>query len=232
MSSTPRSVDEVLSRARVFQGEYTHADLEAARHAIARELDELRRVLRPAGAPSPAGRPVALHDRAARDLRTLCRGTIRHPGAAEHVTAFDTTRDPDGALAFACLLHLADEEEGAQFWWQYAAGAGNVTGALCLYLLHLSRGELRDAEHWANQVSDLNELDWSEYRPVEHRAEPAGADPLLGTAVRYTLPPGQGVPEAAVKDAVAQLDAPDAGLGPIPQPTADLAVHWHVLVPA
>ncbi|MFJ9729313.1 hypothetical protein ACIRP3_41880 [Streptomyces sp. NPDC101209] len=41
--------------------------------------------------------------------------------------------------------------EEAIWWWQYAAGAGNLTAAYCLSLLYLSRGELRDAEHWMRQ---------------------------------------------------------------------------------
>lgn len=36
--------------------------------------------------------------------------------AARRIARFDTARDPGGALAFACLLVLADREEGAQFW--------------------------------------------------------------------------------------------------------------------
>ncbi|NUK54495.1 hypothetical protein HRW23_35140 [Streptomyces lunaelactis] len=64
--------------------------------------------------------------------------------------------DPDGALQFACLLNLAGCREAAQFWWQFAAGAGNPTAAYCLYLLHLGRGERRDAEHWADQAANLD----------------------------------------------------------------------------
>ncbi|MEU9894765.1 hypothetical protein ACIBCS_07170 [Streptomyces phaeochromogenes] len=233
MTRIQRSIDEVLSGARVFQGEYTDADWEAARHTIARELHELRWVRLLTDRPAPADPPSALPERTAYDLRTLCRGIVRDPGATGRVSAFDTAREPEGALSFSCLLYLADEEEGARFWWQYAAGAGNVTSALCLYLLHLSHGEMHDARHWAHQVDDLNSLGWSGYTPVEHRAASAAPDPVLGTEVRYTLPPpGRVVAEAAVKDAVAQLEAPDEGLGPVPQPTADLAVHWRDLLPA
>ncbi|MER5378476.1 hypothetical protein [Streptomyces sp. NPDC002553] len=93
-------------------------------------------------------------------------------------------------------------------------------------MLHLSRGELRDARHWACQIGDLGDLGWDGYMPVDHRAERVDADPLLGTAVRYVLPPGRTVPEEAVRDAVSRLEAADTGLGPVPQPTADLAVLW------
>ncbi|MER5194094.1 hypothetical protein ACWD3J_38925 [Streptomyces sp. NPDC002755] len=70
-----------------------------------------------------------------------CTAAPPPPRAARHITAFDTARDPDGTLTFACLLYLADQEEGAQFWWHYAAGAGSTTAALSLYLLHVRQGD-------------------------------------------------------------------------------------------
>ncbi|MEV6946428.1 hypothetical protein AB0N07_31505 [Streptomyces sp. NPDC051172] len=233
MNRTPRSIEEALRRSRVFQGEYGYADLEAARHDLARDLHELRwmRFLNTAGhCGRTAGTtplPAALHEQAAHDLRLLCRGTVHHHGAARRITAFDTERDPDGALTFACLLYLADQEEGAQFWWRYTAGAGSVTAALCLYLLHLRRGDMRDAQHWADQIHRLNSLDWTSYTPVPHHADttPHACD---GPGVRYTLPPvPPAVSERAVKDAVDELEAPyDGGLGPVPQPIPALADHW------
>ncbi|MFF3379972.1 hypothetical protein ACFYXF_44340 [Streptomyces sp. NPDC002680] len=235
MNRTPRSIDEALSRARVFQGDYGEADLEAARHSIAGELHELRWV-RFLSAPVPALEPPpALHEQAARDLRVLCRGIVRHHDAALHITAFDTAREPDGALTFACLLFLADKEEGAQFWWQFTAGAGNVTGALCLHLLHLLHSELRDAQHWAKQLRVLKRLDWSAYTPVDHDADLACVGSPLGPTVRYALPATDTVvPEAAVKDAVDDLvEAPaDEDHGPIPQPSPALADNWETLITA
>jgi hypothetical protein len=229
MTRTPRSIDEALRRARVFRGEYTAADLTAARQDLARQLLELRWVHLLHTAPHPPSPPAALHDQAAHDLRALCRGTVRHDGAARRITAFDTERDPDGALTFACLLQLADREEGAQFWWQYAAGAGSVTAALCLYLVHLRHGEMRDAGHWADEIHRLNLLGWSSYTPVPHHADTA-AD----AGVRYSLPaPVPTVSERAVRDAVDELEAPcEGGLGPVPQPIPELAEHWDELVTA
>jgi hypothetical protein len=234
MTHTPHSIDEALGRARVFQGEYTNADLEAARHRIARELHELRWAQLLSAPPHHGCRTnplaAALHQQAAHDLRALCRGIIHHHDAAHHITAFDTTRDPDGALTFACLLSLADEEEGAQFWWHYAAGAGSTTAVLCLYLLHLHHGDMRDARHWAGQIHRLNRLGWSSYTPVPHHADTA-AGPSYSPEVHYTLPvPGPTVCENAVKDAIDELKAPHSGvLGPVPQPIPALADHWHEL---
>ncbi|WP_051854057.1 hypothetical protein [Streptomyces sp. NRRL S-146] len=74
--------------------------------------------------------------------------------------------DPGGALAFASLLLLADREEGAQFWLQFAAG-GQATGAICLYLMHLRRGEWRDAKYRARQIEAL-EGEPCQYAPVPH----------------------------------------------------------------
>ncbi|MGV9455114.1 hypothetical protein [Streptomyces sp. NPDC003635] len=231
MNRTPRSVEEALRRARVFQDEYTEADLESARHGLARQLHELRWVRFFSALPHGAGRahpaPAALHEQAAHDLRLLCRGTVHHDGAAHRITAFEAGRDPDGALPFGCLLHLAGQEEGARFWWQYAAGAGSVTAALCLYLLHLRHGELRDAQHWADQIHRLNGIDWNGYTPVPHHAVTDG-----GPTVHYTLPaPPPDVSEHAVRHAVDELEAPyDGELGPVHQPATALADHWADLV--
>ncbi|MGP4008370.1 hypothetical protein [Streptomyces sp. 4N124] len=234
MNRTPRSIEEALRRSRVFRGEYTQADLADARHQLARDLHELRwvRFFHPVGPHGCRGHqpPAALHERSAHDLRILCRGTVHHDGAARRITLFDTARDPDGALPFACLLYLADEEEGARFWWQYAAGAGSVTAALCLYLLHLRHGDMRDAQHWADQIHRLNTLDWYGYTPVPHHADTATGR----SGVRYTLPArSPAVSERAVKDVVDELDAPhDGGLGPVPQPAPALADQWAELVGA
>ncbi|MFE2301143.1 hypothetical protein ACFXAW_23530 [Streptomyces sp. NPDC059445] len=236
MNRTPRSIDEALRRARVFKGEYTGADLDTARHRLARHLHELRWVQFLSAVPHGGRRarplPAALHERAAYDLRLLCRGTVRHRGAAARITAFDMSRDPDGALTFASLLYLADQEEGAQFWWHFAAGAGNVTAALCLYLTHLRHGDMRDATHWAGQIHRLNSLGWNTYTPVPHHAglhrRAASATP----SVTYTLPPpGPDVREHTLKDAVDGLHTPHNGdLGPVPQPIPALAEHWTHLV--
>lgn len=98
---------------------------------------------------------MLLHERAAHELRALCQGILHDTDAVRRIARFDTARDPGGALAFASLLLLADREEGAQFWLQFAAGGGQATGAICLYLMHLRRGEWRDAKYWARQIEAL-----------------------------------------------------------------------------
>jgi len=234
VNRTPRSIDEALRRARVFEGEYTGADLEQSRRTLAGQLHELRWVQFLSAAPVGCAHtpPAALHEQAAHDLRLLCRGTVRHREASAHITAFERDRDPDGALTFAGLLYLADQEEGAQFWWHYAAGSGSVTAALCVYLLHVRRGEMRDAAHWAGQIHCLNTLGWSTYTPVEHHAALPACPPASAAAVQYRLPASApGVCRHALMDALDDLRTPCAGaLGPVPQPIPALASQWADLV--
>lgn len=111
--------------------------------------------------PQASPPPVALREQAGHDLAEFSRMAITASHAAADIAGLVNSDkiEPDGALIFACLLHLADRTEGAQFWWQFSAGAGRSTAALCLYLLHLHRGEIRDAEHWAHQVAELEHLD-------------------------------------------------------------------------
>lgn len=172
------------------------------------------------------------HERAGHDLRAVCRGVIHRDDAPHRIARFDNTRDPGGALAFACLLLLADREEGAQFWLQYAAGGGQTTGAICLHLLHLRRGEWRDAKHWAQQIAILED-EPCQYAPVPHEVVDTAAG-AGGTTIRVDLPVAPiAIPDDAVKDAVEDLDVDQFdGLGAIPQPSADLARHLEDLVTA
>jgi hypothetical protein len=102
---------------------------------------------------APEGHFPTTMGRADENLMDLTTQLLYHDNAAAHLARF--AEEPayvDGALHFACLLSLAEACDGAQWWWQYAAGAGNATAAHCLHLFHLGRGELRDADHWAQQV--------------------------------------------------------------------------------
>ncbi|NEA65367.1 hypothetical protein [Streptomyces sp. SID12488] len=236
-SQRPRTIEEALARARIFAGSYTSADLESSQQRITEQLLELRWMQ---ALPSPtmvsggrsAWAPLMLHERAAHDLRALCQGVIHDDDAVHRLAHFDDARDPGGALAFACLLMLADREEGAQFWLQFAAGGGQATGALCLYLLHLRRGEWRDAQHWARQMACL-EHEPCQYSPVAHEVvETTSA--AGGVTVFIDLPDDQVVvPEAAVKDALEDLDVELIDeLGAIPQPSPGLAHQLEDLVTA
>ncbi|MEE1942939.1 hypothetical protein V1L54_26615 [Streptomyces sp. TRM 70361] len=149
------TIDDLLADARVptTPATATGFDIGAA----------LRRLAADAARATPAP-DLARAAQAAQRLSVLCRWILNRPGAADHVDRLaqdpDTPAttvdhlDVDGALVFACLLHLTDHRESAQFWWQLAAGAGHRAAAYCLHLHHLALSENREAHHWLHQVTD------------------------------------------------------------------------------
>lgn len=108
----------------------------------------------PAPAPAPA-QDSSLNE-AAEDLRALCETLLTYtPPTAVADFLTDQVPEPRSALALACVLQLSDTDEGARFWWQYAAGAGQAAAAYCLYLHHLAQGEGAAAEWWHHQTDDV-----------------------------------------------------------------------------
>ncbi|MFD6876947.1 MULTISPECIES: hypothetical protein [unclassified Streptomyces] len=93
---------------------------------------------------------------AAEDLRILCETLVSHT-PADAVAGFvtDQVPEPRSALVLACVLQLTESDDGARFWWQYAAGAGQPAAAYCLYLHHLALGEDDAARWWHRQTDDV-----------------------------------------------------------------------------
>jgi hypothetical protein len=60
----------------------------------------------------------------------------------------DALPDSGGARMLGCVLALTGGLDGARFWWQYAAGAGDRPAAYCLALYHRAHGEEREADWW------------------------------------------------------------------------------------
>lgn len=88
----------------------------------------------------------------------------------------------------------------------------------CLHLMHLRRGELRDADHWAHLAADLefeyaDDL-WSQ-DPQRSAERPAGPSPAsCGFAGRVGTRA-----KAVLREAVATLTMrPDEDFGAVPQP--------------
>ncbi|MGW3699059.1 hypothetical protein ACWECR_35120 [Streptomyces sp. NPDC005056] len=111
-------------------------------------------------APTPE---ITRSAQAGQRLSVISRWVLNEPDAAVRMgriaedpdhSAFeaDEQLDVDGALVFACLLHLTGHPESAQFWWQLAAGAGSRAAMYCLHLQHLRLGEAREARHWYHQL--------------------------------------------------------------------------------
>lgn len=169
MTTTPHPLDGLLNQALIAHGG-DQDDIDASRRRIeakladsvwreARHLDHtLRRITPPRSADRASFAAPAPNERATRDLLALSALVIRGSRAATNIAGLVNSGriEPDGALVFACLLHLADRRDGAQFWWRFSAGAGKSTAALCLHLLHLQRGEIREADYWAQQAIDLD----------------------------------------------------------------------------
>lgn len=197
------ALDAVLEEATVLVEEYAGYDEYAARRRIARRVVAHRS--RPAAAAGPgsacgAGVPgpgpsargghlvldAACHVRAARLLDQTARALVESRSYA--VLALDAAAWPHSAestLLFAGLLHLAGKAEGAQFWFQYAAGAGSRAAARCLYLHHLARAEVATARHWHEQCRELPEDDGlPDLPPVPHDLEQA----LTGSVI-WASPP-------------------------------------------
>jgi hypothetical protein len=171
----PRTLDDLLTDARAFAaddlGQEEEEELAKRRRLAAAYLNAAQRGRATNGFPHPAlgpaslravtpGRPAPISriERAARELRALSAWAVRTPHAADHISDLATDHQiaPDNALVFACLLHLADCDDQAETLWQFSAGAGKALAAECLHLLHTSRGELRQARHWAQQAADLD----------------------------------------------------------------------------
>jgi hypothetical protein len=153
------NIEDVLEGAGVLAGKYAHYDVAAARGRIARRVAAK---LQEAAATGPVAAPEraagaprgSFHAQAAHDLRVLSHLLLQDPQAARGLARLvnDSAIEPDGALVFACMLYLTGRRESAQFWWQFAAGAGSERAAYCLYLHHRQRGELKDAMHWFHQT--------------------------------------------------------------------------------
>ncbi|MFD6748149.1 hypothetical protein ACWHA6_36975 [Streptomyces anthocyanicus] len=148
----------------------------------------------PNSAPTPAGtRPTGnpcqdtVPNTAAQDLYALCETLVLHTPPAI-VTDFVTNQvpEPRSALVLACILQLTDTEEGARFWWQYAAGAGDAAAAYCLYLHHLALGEQDTAAWWHGQTDAVQPPperpawdDGYSWNPAEHRLTSASTTQFM-----------------------------------------------------
>ncbi|MEU5323638.1 hypothetical protein AB0G67_43865 [Streptomyces sp. NPDC021056] len=142
-------------------GTVTDDELAELQDEIARDVTTT--LMFGTGRPEREARRVTKLARAEVYLRSLCCQLLSRPQGAGHLARLaEDPSDIDGAVYFGCLLHLAGEPEGAMWWWQFAAGAGDATAAYCLYLHHLHHGELRDAEHWMRlALTADNEIDFT-----------------------------------------------------------------------
>lgn len=225
-------IHELLRQARMVLEPVTHDEgAVEARAAILRRNEPFERkpsVRSPgtasAGAVAPAPYPTETAQ-ADHELDLVCALVLNAPEAAASLEALaaDHRADPEGALVFAALLHVAGRHHAARFWWQFAAGGGSSTAAYCLHLEHQRRGEFQDAAHWHSQAT----------RHPDPESRPARAwqpeRPLLPDSVCHNLlaqsydgasPSLPGAVEAAINSLRSyELDE----YGDVPQPTVEFA---------
>ncbi|MER5477757.1 hypothetical protein ABT026_12395 [Streptomyces sp. NPDC002734] len=94
----------------------------------------------------------AAEQRAGGQLVALCEMLLARYAYTE-LRSFLTDRlpEPVGARLVGCILQLADDEDGARAWWQYAAGAEDELSPYCLHLQHRKDGEGDLAKWWLDR---------------------------------------------------------------------------------
>jgi hypothetical protein len=178
----PRLLDELLEDARVLGTQYAGYDPPTPQQRIARARARRESEAAAPRAAAPTARPE--HEQAWHELdlaSTLVLNTRQSTASLARLVD-DPRIDPEGALVFACLLHLARRQNAARFWWQFAAGGGNSTAAYCLYLDHRCHAEFRDAEHWLRQADQLRQE--RRVRPARPVQCPVLPDHLLRDLLR------------------------------------------------
>lgn len=213
-------IDALLADARVL-ADYDTGNAPTAAERIARAAARSRR--------DEAVCHITHSDQgrhARRQLDLIAARVLNTPQAAASLSQLGITdhAEPEVALVFACLLHLIGRDEGAHFWWKFAAGSGIPDAARCLFLGHESNGDRHDALRWR-----------AEWQRLQHHAEqqddrasesaPPARHPLLPENVarqlieqclrglRPELPPGL---KKVVDDLVVECD--DESFGKIPRP--------------
>ncbi|MGW3691588.1 hypothetical protein [Streptomyces sp. NPDC005125] len=190
-------IEAFLSRARLTATPYTQQDIDAAEARILARLENPS-----TAAPAlehAAGQliPETPEHEAAQSLQTLCETVVVRTGL-QTLDDFITPHlpEPPGARVLGCILQLAESEENARFWWQYAAGAGDPASSYCLYLHHLALGEQGEARWWHDQTELVQD-----------------ALPATDTTGNATTTPAEDVP-SAVTAALKQVTTTDASLLP------------------
>ena len=160
-------------------------------------------------------RPTTADDGAAQSLAALCEAVVTHC-TIEQLADFltDQVPQPRAARILGCALQLAGADDGARFWWQFAAGADDQPSSYCLYLQHLAQGDTHAAALWRAQAGPHAPHDSDDTDPVEPGQDAPAyrmmtADTSLSTVLRIlshltrTHPRGHTPMARAVIDIVA-----------------------------
>ncbi|MFJ3439436.1 hypothetical protein ACIPMU_38710 [Streptomyces cyaneofuscatus] len=219
-------IDEFLSRARLVSTPYTQADVDAAEARVLARFHAPAPTSAPAAvssdpAPAPAGKgAVAANEptviEAAQNLQNLCAAVVTHTAALRTLRTFLTPQlpEPPGARVLGCILQLAESEENARFWWQYAAGAGDPAASYCLYLHHRALGEHAPARWWHEQTELLQNAPSTDCPST--RAEPGTETDDVPYAVTTALNEVSATDADLLPTALRILSALRTGPAPVP----------------
>ncbi|MET9197116.1 hypothetical protein ABZX60_27925 [Streptomyces olivaceus] len=104
----------------------------------------------------PADGPEPADEGAARSLASLCEAVVARCTASQLADFLtDQLPQPRAAWILGCVLQLAGADDGARFWWQYAAGADDAPASYCLHLQHLAHGDTHAAALWRAHAATL-----------------------------------------------------------------------------
>lgn len=169
-------ITTTLQAAETLTSAYAHYDTDTALQRVTTLAEQ------PTAPRLPSPYPT-VHEQAGHDLDLAASLIVDAPQAHLALSRLLDADpiDPEGALVFAALLHLAGYADPSQFWFEFAAGAGSHTAALCLVLLHQQRSEHRTAAYWRTQLRARS--------PKRRRAvtAPPKHTPLLPDSVRRDL---------------------------------------------
>ncbi|MFK4071953.1 hypothetical protein [Streptomyces sp. NPDC029674] len=155
--------------------------------------------------------PELADDRAAQSLTALCEAVVAHCTIEQFVDFLtEQVPQPRTAWILGCTLQLAGADAGARFWWQYAAGAGDVPAAsYCLYLQHLACGDAYAAALWQDQASthspqEGGTIDTDDQAPAY---QVMTADTSLATLLRVLSRLSRTIPRTQAAQAVIEFVA-------------------------
>ncbi|WP_329618006.1 hypothetical protein OG244_37995 [Streptomyces brevispora] len=193
-----RHITGFLSRARLVTTPYTQDDIDAAETRLLARLHTANPSSAPPAPYFPAPEEATEYE-AAQNLQTLCETVVTRNTALSTLDTFLTPQlpEPPGARVLGCILQLAESEENARFWWQYAAGAGDPAASYCLYLHHLALGEHGEARWWYEQTEQI-------------QSAPPSTDDFTDAASDVTADDVPGI----VSDALNAVTTTDASLLP------------------
>ncbi|MFH8894497.1 hypothetical protein [Streptomyces sp. NPDC017949] len=114
-------------------------------------------------------------------VRRLCEVVLASKDI-DRLETFDADYDQAGARTYACLLYTLGKNEGALYWWRFAAGAGDALAAHLLACHHAAIGLTSDARVWRAFARML------QFSTERHVPEPVHTETALAENFAISVP--------------------------------------------